>query len=141
MRRNSTYFSFKIYQLKCTIERCNIQILDGLECSNPTHVNVDHSRHPSEGIVKLVWAKIVFSGQCLLPNCHSCSLYLLKIANDRSKSNYSLSQQSYLHLPTASSYLPQPPPSTLDCCILSNSPLVCTLQTKRYGIQSSSSHA
>ena len=82
MRRNCTYFSFKIYQLKCTIERCNFQILDGLECSNPTHVNADHSRHPSEGIVTLVWAKIVFSGQCLLPNCHSCSLYLLKIVND-----------------------------------------------------------
>ena len=82
MRRNCTYFSFKIYQLKSTIKRCNFQILDGLECSNPTHVNADHSRHPSEGIVTLAWAKIVFSGQCLLPNCHSCSLHLLKIVNN-----------------------------------------------------------
>ena len=101
MRRNCTYFSFKIYQLK--------QILDGLECSNPTHVNADHSRHPSEGIVTLAWAKIVFSGQCLLPNQHPCSLYLSKIVNDGSKSNYSLSQQSYLHLPTASSSPPTTP--------------------------------
>jgi hypothetical protein len=88
MHRNCTYFSFKIYQLKCTIERCNFQILDGSECFNPTHVNAGHSQHPSEGIVTLVWAKIAFSGQYLLPNCHSCSQYLLKIVNDRSKSNY-----------------------------------------------------
>jgi hypothetical protein len=91
MRRNCTYFSFKIYQLKRTIECCNFQILDGLECSNSTHVNADHSQHPSEGIVTLAGAKIVFSGQCLLPNQHPCSLYLSKIVNDGSKSNYSLS--------------------------------------------------
>jgi hypothetical protein len=33
--------------------------------------------------------------------------------------------------------LPQSHSSTVDCCILSNSPLVSTLQTKRYGIQHS----
>ena len=97
MHRNCTNFSFKfkIYQLKCAIERCNFQDLDRLECSNPTHVNLGHSRYPSDELVEFSWAKIVFSCWAQLRNHHPLSLCLLQSSTIELESRYFLSERLF----------------------------------------------
>ena len=135
MHLNCTYFSFKIYQLKCRIERCNFQDLGGLECSNPTHVNVGHSRYLSEEVVEIRGQSLYFQANvCFQINTLAVCIYRKSSMTGPNPTIPSHDDRIYTsqqpHL------LPQSHSSTVDCCILSNSPLVSTLQTKCYGIQS-----
>jgi hypothetical protein len=77
----------------------------------------------------LVWANVVFSRLSPLPNHHACRLCLLKISTSHHKSNYFFSWRLHLHLPSASVSL-QLPPLSVDCYILSNSPLLSTHANK-----------